>query len=184
MPAKSRLHFKSLFYLQDHIYITILFIGTSIQGSTMAFVLRRPFALTTTLKQLPKSTFHPTRAFHTPPKPSLTPSKPTSPFFSLIKARNTFQRNLTQPSAYARPDSGSLATKLLYGGAVVGGTILATNLLFNRETREDGGMPAFEREYLNETFMHTGLGIGIIGVAAKALHSNGWSIRLMSMNPW
>lgn len=56
--------------------------------------------------------------------------------------------------------------------------------MFNRETREDGGMPAFERSYLNETFMHTGLGIGIIGVAARALHTSGWSVRLMSANPW
>ena len=62
--------------------------------------------------------------------------------------------------------------------------MLATNLLFNRETREDGGMPPFERAYLNETFMHTGLGIGMIGVVAKALHNSGWSYRLMSMNPW
>lgn len=81
-------------------------------------------------------------------------------------------------------NTGNLTQKLLYGGALVGGTILATNLIFNRETREDGGMPLFEREYLNETFMHTGLGVGIIAVAASALHKSGWSYRLMSMNPW
>lgn len=87
-------------------------------------------------------------------------------------------------SQVSRPESGSIASKLLYGGAIVGGTIIATNVLFNRETREDGGMPPFERAYLNETFLHTGLGVGMIGVAAKALHSAGWSYRLMSMNPW
>ena len=32
--------------------------------------------------------------------------------------------------------------------------------------------------------MHTGLGIGMIGVAAQALHRSGWSYKLMSMNPW
>lgn len=57
-------------------------------------------------------------------------------------------------------------------------------MLFNRETREDGGMPPFERQFLNETFLHTGLGIGIIGVAAQALHRSGWSVRLMQANPW
>lgn len=41
--------------------------------------------------------------------------------------------------------------------------MIVTNIIFNRETREDGGMPLFEREYLNATFAHTGLGIGIIG---------------------
>lgn len=79
---------------------------------------------------------------------------------------------------------GSLTQRLVYGAAIVGGTILATNLIFNRETREDGGMPLYERSYLNETFLHTGLGVGIIGVAARALHMNGWSYRLMAMNPW
>jgi growth hormone-inducible transmembrane protein len=73
---------------------------------------------------------------------------------------------------------------LLYGAGIFGGTIVAINLLFNRETREDGGMPPFERKYLNEVFLHTGLGIGIIGVAARALHMNGWSYRLMAANPW
>jgi FtsH-binding integral membrane protein len=80
--------------------------------------------------------------------------------------------------------SGNFTQKLLYGGAIVGGTILATNFIFNRETREDGGMPAYERSFLNETFMHTGLGIGIIAIAARALHTSGWSYRLMAMNPW
>jgi len=62
--------------------------------------------------------------------------------------------------------------------------VVATNMLFNRETREDGGMPPFERQFLNETFLHTGLGIGIIGVAAQALHRSGWSYKLMATNPW
>jgi growth hormone-inducible transmembrane protein len=67
---------------------------------------------------------------------------------------------------------------------MVGGAVVAANLIFNRETREDGGMPAFEREYLNQTFMHTGLGIGIIGLAARTLHTSGWSYRLMATSPW
>lgn len=82
------------------------------------------------------------------------------------------------------PNTGTLAQRLLYGAAIVGGAVVATNMVFNRETREDGGMPPFERQFLNETFMHTGLGVGIIGVAAKALHNNGWSYKLMSANPW
>lgn len=69
-------------------------------------------------------------------------------------------------------------------GAIFGGTLLAINLIFNRETREDGGMPPFERSYLNDTFLHTGLGVGIIGITARALHMSGWSFRLMSASPW
>ena len=155
----------------------------------MAFVLRRPFAIATALKQLPKSTSIPSipvRTLHTPTKtPFTSPSKPSPPLSALTKARNAFHRTYLQPTSQAsRPDAGTIASKLLYGGAILGGTVIATNLLFNRETREDGGMPPFERAYLNETFLHTGLGLGIIGAAAKALHSSGWSYRLMSMNPW
>jgi FtsH-binding integral membrane protein len=72
----------------------------------------------------------------------------------------------------------------MYGAGIFGATLLGINFIFNREIREDGGMPPFEREYLNDTFMHTGLGIGMIGIAARALHMNGWSFRLMSANPW
>ena len=45
-------------------------------------------------------------------------------------------------------------------------------------------MPLYEREYLNGTFLHTALGVGIIGIASRALHMNGWSYRLMAANPW
>lgn len=68
--------------------------------------------------------------------------------------------------------------------ALFGGTLLAVNMIFNRETREDGGMPPYERAYLNDTFLHTGLGVAIIGIAARTLHTSGWSYRLMSANPW
>ncbi|MCJ1269930.1 hypothetical protein MMC22_009823 [Lobaria immixta] len=159
----------------------------------MAFVLRQPFALSTALKRLPKTTAVATRAFHTSPlrTNALTSSKSKSaaPISSLAKSRHvlqsTFRRTyMQQPSEVARPDSGNLAQRLLYGAGIVGATVLATNMIFNRETREDGGMPPFERQYLNDTFLHTGLGVGIIGVAAQALHRSGWSYRLMATNPW
>jgi hypothetical protein len=89
-----------------------------------------------------------------------------------------------QQSYQPAQGSGNLSQKLLYGAAIVGGTVVATNLIFNRETREDGGMPLFERKYLNDTFLHTGLGVGIIGIAARALHTSGWSYRLMAASPW
>ena len=74
--------------------------------------------------------------------------------------------------------------RLLTGGAIFGGTLVAINAVFNRETREDGGMPLFEREYLNSTFMHTGLGIGIIGLTARQMVMSGFAYRLMVTNPW
>jgi growth hormone-inducible transmembrane protein len=155
----------------------------------MAFVLRRPFTLSAGLKPITRSS-PAIRFFHNSPVRSNTffKSKSTTPASSaLTKSKaafqNAFTRTYIQQPAYA-PDRGNLTQKLLYGAAIVGGTIVATNLIFNRETREDGGMPPFEREYLNQTFLHTGLGIGIIGITARALHGSGWSYRLMATNPW
>ncbi|KAL1958421.1 hypothetical protein VTO42DRAFT_4522 [Malbranchea cinnamomea] len=152
----------------------------------MAFYVRRPFAISATLKQLPKSSSCNIRFFHQNAPFKHTTSQ--SPASSFAKARQTFQnafkRTYIEPTYRVRRDTGNLSQKLLYGAAIVGGTIVATNVIFNRETREDGGMPAFERNYLNQTFMHTGLGVGIIAVAARALHTSGWSYRLMAMNPW
>ncbi|KAF2858972.1 hypothetical protein K470DRAFT_259259 [Piedraia hortae CBS 480.64] len=116
----------------------------------------------------------------------------TTPLQQLSKARQgTLRNHFThsgrrgyQVVSQNPIQSGSTSSRLLYGGALFGGTLLAINLVFNRETREDGGMPPFERSYLNQTFLHTGLGVGIIGVAASALHRSGWSFRLMAANPW
>lgn len=164
---------------------------TTYISSMATFVLRRPFAITSALKQLPKATSPVTRTFHSSPvKQQLFTQRSNIPITTaLSKSRSTFQ------NAFRRYDSsyqgipnpaaaGTLGQRLLYGGAIIGGTIIAANLLFNRETREDGGMPPFERSYLNDTFLHTGLGVGIIGVAASALHRSGWSLRLMTANPW
>lgn len=159
----------------------------------MAFVLRQPFALSTALKRLPKTTAATTRAFHTPPFRtnafSKSKSKYVSPISSLAKPKHVFQSAfrrtyMQQPAEVASPSSGNLTQRLLYGAGIVGATVLATNLVFNQESREDGGMPPFERQYLNDTFLHTGLGIGIIGLAAHTLHRTGWSYRLMASNPW
>jgi hypothetical protein len=158
----------------------------------MAFVLRRPFAITATLKQAvprtPQSLA--TRAFHNAPlkqnaRPSpKVPSVSTSTSQHVSKFRHTFRRSYQQQTLNNPLAQGDVRQRLLYGAGIFGATLLGINLVFNRETREDGGMPPFERAYLNDTFMHTGLGVGMIGIAARALHMNGWSFRLMSANPW
>jgi hypothetical protein len=94
--------------------------------------------------------------------------------------------NYDHAGAYVDPQArrAALLKKLLVGGAMFGGTLVGINVIFNRETREDGGMPAFERSYLNRTFMHTGLGIGIIGMSAYQMIQSGFVYRLMITNPW
>lgn len=97
-------------------------------------------------------------------------------------ARSYYQEATSQSQASAT--SGTGLRKLLVGGAIFGGTLVAINAVFNRETREDGGMPLFEREYLNNTFLHTGLGVGIIGLTARQMVQSGFVYRLMVTNPW
>lgn len=89
-----------------------------------------------------------------------------------------------QSQAAPAADNASTMRKLLVGGAIFGGTLVAINAVFNRETREDGGMPPFERSYLNNTFLHTGLGVGIIGLTARQMVQSGFVYRLMVTNPW
>jgi len=154
----------------------------------MALLLRRPFAIPATLRQiLPKSDGLTVRAFHnTPLRQQPQPYRPAHARLSSSSHVSIFRQTFRkyQQSAYHPVAQGDVKQRMLYGAGIFGATLLGINLLFNRETREDGGMPPFERQYLNDTFMHTGLGIGMIGIAARALHMNGWSFRLMSASPW
>lgn len=154
----------------------------------MASLLRRPFAITQALKQTSPISQTVVRSFHqAAPKQSAFRSFKQPILSQFAASRNVFQQTFRRSynqASYNPVAGGNMTQRLLYGAGIFGGTLLAINLIFNRETREDGGMPHYERSYLNETFMHTGLGIGIIGVAARALHMNGWSYRLMSANPW
>ncbi|KAF5027713.1 hypothetical protein F66182_197 [Fusarium sp. NRRL 66182] len=123
------------------------------------------------------------------------PAKPTSNLFTSritsAATRNAFQRtgraggrSYYQESARTAAAPPTTSRRLLVGGAIFGGTLVAINAVFNRETREDGGMPVYEREYLNNTFLHTGLGIGIIGLTARQMVQTGFVYRIMVTNPW
>jgi hypothetical protein len=151
----------------------------------MSLLLRRPLAARTAIFKAPSQLIRPARQLHQIHSP-LSQSTKSSPLFS--SARSAFKRHYSTPPSNgvaALPTaSGSLIQRLMYGGAIFGGTLLAINLVFNRETREDGGMPPFERAYLNDTFLHTGLGLSMIAIAARTLHASGWSVRLMATNPW
>ncbi|ORY57835.1 inhibitor of apoptosis-promoting Bax1-domain-containing protein [Pseudomassariella vexata] len=149
-----------------------------------------PTRLANKLPVLTKTAFRssaPARAFHQSSTKSwsfFTPKTAISPILRSAP-RNAFARQTRFYQSQAPPvDSGSFMKKLLTGGAIFGGTLVAVNIVFNRETRDDGGMPAFEREYLNSTFLHTGLGIGIIGLTARQMVQSGFVYRLMVTNPW
>lgn len=133
----------------------------------------------------------PIRSFHKQP----ATAKPSAAFFtsrlSSATTRNAFKRSGGSARAYyqeaasqQQAASGTGMRKLLVGGAIFGGTLVAINAVFNRETRDDGGMPLYEREYLNNTFLHTGLGVGIIGLTARQMVQTGFVYRLMVTNPW
>lgn len=155
----------------------------------MSFVLRRPFVVTAAFKPTVNNNVSVRFVHNSPFKQATRVSQHGNGLSARFsKTRRSFQdafRRTYYQSAYqSSQGQGSLGRKLLYGSAIVGGTIVATNVIFNRETREDGGMAPYERSFLNDTFLHTGLGVGIIGITAKALHNSGWSYRLMATNPW
>lgn len=141
------------------------------------------------LPALSKSAFRTSmRSFHqqAPPKPSSSSSTFFSSRIASATTRHGFARSYYQEATtrHQAAASGTGLRKLLVGGAIFGGTLVAINAVFNRETREDGGMPLFEREYLNNTFLHTGLGVGIIGLTARQMVQTGFVYRLMVTNPW
>lgn len=157
----------------------------------MAFALRRPFTITSALRSIPKSSPSTAiRQFHqTPLKQNFFTQRSTTTPSSLLSQskpalQNAFRRSASNTPYNPVANAGNKTQQILTGAGIFLGGALALNLLFNRETREDGGMPPYERSYLNDTFMHTGLGLGIIAVAARALHTSGWSVRLMTANPW
>ncbi|CAK7198449.1 hypothetical protein SEUCBS139899_001110 [Sporothrix eucalyptigena] len=131
------------------------------------------------------------RAFHQTAKNSFFTSRTTitkkatssSPASSMLARLAGTSRSYYQQAQQTASQASPLR-KLLVGGAIFGGTLMITNIMFNRETREDGGMPLYEREYLNNTFLHTGLGIGIIALTARQMIQTGFVYRIMMANPW
>jgi hypothetical protein len=89
------------------------------------------------------------RAFHnTPLKQHPHLFKTNKPAASasqhVAKFRQTFRRSYQQ-AAYNPAAQGDLRQRLMYGAGIFGATLIGINFVFNRETREDGGMPPFER---------------------------------------
>ncbi|ATY63283.1 Cyclic nucleotide-binding [Cordyceps militaris] len=118
-------------------------------------------------------------------KPILATTTTTRSVFRQNGSIRFYSQNGGQYQQQTASSTASSGTrKLLVGGAIFGGTLMAINLVFNRETREDGGMPIYEREYLNNTFLHTGLGVGIIALTARQMIQTGFVYRIMTTNPW
>lgn len=129
----------------------------------------------------PKNTFFTSR---TAPLVLRSNSKTSSNILARLQGASRGYRAQYEQAYDPAARRGELLRKLMIGGAIFGGTLVAVNAVFNRETREDGGMPPYERAYLNKTFMHTGLGIGIIGLSAYQMIQSGFVYRIMVTNPW
>lgn len=96
----------------------------------MAFMLRRPFAVTSALKQTPTISSTAFRAFHQGPVKQ-APTKLNSKFASSRSTfrsafQSTFRRNYQQQASFNNPvASGNLSQRLLYGAGIFGGTLVA-----------------------------------------------------------
>jgi len=82
----------------------------------------------------------------------------------------------------ARPTQAEAWKRYAVTAATVAGTIVATNVFLNRETRD--GLSAAERSYLNESFQYTGGGLLFTALAARSFFRSGAAVRIMSANPW
>ncbi|KZT02501.1 Bax inhibitor family protein [Laetiporus sulphureus 93-53] len=101
-----------------------------------------------------------------------------SPFFS-----NHSRTLLTDASpVVARPSQSEAWKRYGITAVTVAGTIVAVDLLLNRETR-DSLSPA-EQSYLHESFLYAGGGLGVTALVARSLFKNGFAFRVMSANPW
>jgi hypothetical protein len=150
----------------------------------MPFVLRRPLRLPSYIAVASKSALKPApvrtlqaHGFFT------SQTMVTTPIRSLAKMRMTFPQFRTYVSEPIAPTSSpnpALVLKLLVAGVQIGGTLLICNLLFNRETRDDG-LSQYEQEYLNETFSHMGTAFGIMGFVARAMYQNSSCNKMMVM---
>ncbi|EGS17086.1 uncharacterized protein CTHT_0074150 [Thermochaetoides thermophila DSM 1495] len=155
----------------------------------MSFTLTLRAGLSCKAPQLGIRAFHQTatkNTFFTARTASLAFRASSKSGSSILTRLNATRSRGYQQYAYADPTArkAELTRKLLIGGAVFGGTLVAVNAVFNQEGRTDGGMPLFERSYLNKTFMHTGLGVGIIGLTAYQMIQSGFVYRIMVTNPW
>lgn len=94
----------------------------------MAFTVRQPLRLTSTLGLVSKSAFKstPIRSFHAKPAANFFSSRTTTPISTLTKARNAFKQSRTYMQQPVAPgaNAGNLVQKLLVGGAVFGGTLV------------------------------------------------------------
>ncbi|KJZ76137.1 hypothetical protein HIM_04593 [Hirsutella minnesotensis 3608] len=156
--------------------------------SFMFSIRQGPARMAQRLPELSKSALMaPSRSFHKASAPK-SPSFWSSRIAGSTVTRNAFvnsgSRRFYQQQTIAPQADGSKMRNLLVGGAIFGGTLVAINAVFNHESREDGGMPIYEREYLNNTFLHTGLGVGIIGLTARQMVRTGFVFRLMVTSPW
>lgn len=105
-------------------------------------------------------------------------TKSSSTLQSILQHAKNSSRKFTSSVAQAKPDYFRLGGSAL----AIGGTLVGTHFLLNRETRDS--LAPYESSYLNETFMYTGAGLTLTAAVARGLHNAGWSYKLMQMNPW
>lgn len=156
-------------------------------------MLRTGFRIAPIIPQAAKCsvrTSAPLRAFHTSPLNAFKSQQRTSQtaLTTITKQlqKNPFRTQIRgyQPQAQYQADNQTKWRKIATSAAIFGGTLVAINLVFNSEGRTDGGMSSYQKSYLNDAFLHTGLGIGVIGLSARQMLNSGFVFRIMMANPW
>jgi len=92
------------------------------------------------------------------------------------------RRGYSTGEVVMRPSKEEAWKRYAMSAATIGGTVLAVQLFFNRETRD--ALAPFEMDYLHEAFQYTGGGLILTALGARALFKSGAAVRIMSANPW
>lgn len=101
---------------------------------------------------------------------------------ALQAGARSFQSGSSSGGAYSAPGSGIDWTRIATTAGITATAVVGLNFALNRPTRD--GLAEWEASYLQQTFKWTAGGLGITAITAKLLHTNGFALRFMSMNPW
>ncbi|OAV99062.1 hypothetical protein PTTG_02400 [Puccinia triticina 1-1 BBBD Race 1] len=147
----------------------------------------------------PRLITSPTRLIHHPLKPTHTFSQLTSRSIFSAPSRhpNGFNRTTAQRwfscsnqsasqvnrlSVFEQAKSQSNYKQIFIASAGLVGSLVLLDGFLNRDQRIEPLSQA-QKELLNSSFQHTGIGLAITSVLARYMFKNGLTMRMMAMNP-
>lgn len=116
---------------------------------------------------------------HAPPAPKLQPHKS---LFSTSSSSNSYRPQINQFDLSQHSQSYAKYKNIFIASAGLVGSVVLLDGFLNRDKRTQPLSQA-QRELLNQSFQHTGIGLAITSILARYMFKNGLTMRMMTMNP-